>query len=364
MRHLLEYLEERDLLDRESLVDGDVVVARDSSRNEVFGIQRGRSASYFVKRIQEWQPEARATLRREASCYRLIQDESALASLRGLLPRFHLYDPVRHVLVLEHLPDAENVMLYHQRLGEFPAEIGAAVGTALGRHHAGRVKPEDLDIEPDLFPRQTPWILSFHEQHDTPYGISDGNRRLLAMLRSDAGLTTAIEALRDTWRPSTLIHADLKWENLVVFPREAPPAELELRLIDWELSDIGDPLWDTGAALQSYLAHWVFSIPGNADAPIETLAEQAEIPLDRMIPSIQAFWHAYAGTAGLDDEAATLERSVRYAAARMLQTAFERLVMAPAMTPNVVLLVQMSANLLQSDLAGMRSLLGLEATAQ
>ena len=64
--------------------------------------------------------------------------------------------------------------------------------------------------------------------------------------------------------------------------------------------------------------------------------------------------------AGPEDEGFALERCVQYAAARLLQTAFEHQVNAQAMVPNVVLLVQVAANLMTQDRSAIRELLGIE----
>src|SRR5204862_49379 len=95
-------------------------------------------------------------------------------------------------------------------------------------------------------------------------------------------------------------------------------------LVDLELSDIGDSSWDIGAVLQAYISFWVFSMRFGADLPAAQLDDTAQYPIEKMQPSIRAFWQAYIGTLELERAAAEtlLVRSVKYGAARMIQTAY------------------------------------------
>ena len=56
----------------------------------------------------------------------------------------------------------------------------------------------------------------------------------------------------------------------------------------------------------------------------QPLYDAADKVLDRLYPAVQGFWSGYMTTAKIADAAALLERSVTYAGARLIQTAFER----------------------------------------
>ena len=137
--------------------------------------------------------------------------------------------------------------------------------------------------------------------------------------------------------------------------------ELKLRLIDWELADFGDPLWDAGAVFQSYLSFWVFSMPAAAGVPAEQLVQSAQYPLGKMLPAVRAFWKTYTQTRGLDDAEAraALELSVSYGAARMIQTAYECMFYAPQITASALYLLQLSLNILKSPKEAVSNLLAL-----
>jgi hypothetical protein len=130
--------------------------------------------------------------------------------------------------------------------------------------------------------------------------------------------------------------------------------------VDWELADFGDACWDVGSVFQAYLASWLLSMPGDAGADTTRLAELAAFPLERMQPAIHAFWRAYAGTLGLDGAAAAerLRRSILFAAARLIQTAWEHTAQTEHVPPNVLYLMQVAMNVLTRPDDAVRHLLG------
>lgn len=74
----------------------------------------------------------------------------------------------------------------------------------------------------------------------------------------DAWLTANVPAESD----HRLVHLDYRLGNLVVAPH--PPARVAA-VLDWELSTLGDPLWDVGYLLASW------PVPGEAPTPVSEL---------------------------------------------------------------------------------------------
>src|SRR4051794_31226652 len=90
--NVVHYLLEQRLLALDSVVDGDLIVTDVTRRNRNFKIIRRASPGYFVKQIQNWDPQTVSTLASEAMCYRLARSGTEFAPLAALVPRDFLYD--------------------------------------------------------------------------------------------------------------------------------------------------------------------------------------------------------------------------------------------------------------------------------
>ena len=356
--NVVHYLLEQGLLALDSVVDGDLMVADTTRRNRNFKVIRRSAQGYFVKQIQNWDPQTVATLAAEAACYRLGRSGPELAALAALVPRDFLYDSQRHVLVTELLPDNETLSDHHRRLNAFPPETARLLGALFGRFHRDPV-PLDGRPEAATFRRQPPWILSAHQHGTNLFGaLSAANAQLLQIVQSYPEFQRTLEELRAEWHADRLMHGDLKWDNCVIYRAQGNGA-LALKVVDWELADIGDARWDLGALLQAYISFWVLSMRISGEMLPAQFAETAQYPIESMQPSVRAFWQAYVDARGLDRPAALLTSSMKFGAARMIQTAYEAMQFSPQISPNALSLLQVSFNILREPSEAVIHLLGL-----
>jgi aminoglycoside phosphotransferase (APT) family kinase protein len=188
------------------------------------------------------------------------------------------------------------------------------------------------------FRRQPPWILSAH-QHGTNLfdALSAGNAQLLQIVQSYPEFQRSLDKLRAEWQTGDLVHGDLKWDNCVTY-RVPDTGALALKVVDWELADIGDARWDLGSLLQAYIAFWVLSMRISEELPAAQLVNTAQYPIEAMQPSVRAFWQAYVDARGLDRLAARalLASSMKFGAARMIQTAYEAMQFSPQISANAL----------------------------
>lgn len=124
---------------------------------------------------------------------------------------------------------------------------------------------------------------------------------------------------------------------------------------------MGDPCWDAGSVFSEYLNFWLNSIPITGEDPPDRFVELARYPLGKMQPALRSFWWSYASAMELDGPTAYewLVRSVRYGAARLVQTAFEYAQGSMHLTGNVVCALQLSLNMLQRPQEAAVHLLGI-----
>jgi hypothetical protein len=351
--NLVHFLTDRGLLETKEIVAGQVAVLDASRRNRNFKVLRNGAAGLFVKQMRDAQTDAMLTLKREAACYEVARDDAALSRL---MPRLIRYDESRHVIVLELLPDAESLLERHSRHG-FSIDIGRMLGEALGVYHTRAGALLENEKLKQLLMRHKPVILSLGQGgHAALARFTRIGPALSALIQQHNRFETLLDALGSEWRFDSLIHGDMKWDNVLVFPGAAG---LDFRIVDWEMVDFGDAAWDVGAVLQSFLTVWIMSMPITSGLPPEAYVGMAAQPLETMRPVLKAFWDAYAATRDFTQaqRKSELERCMRFGAARLVVSAIEQRAYVSQVDPAAAALLQVSLNVLEDPARAVKELL-------
>jgi Ser/Thr protein kinase RdoA (MazF antagonist) len=317
-RTVLPYLVKQRFASVDDVVSGRFLVRSLSRRNRDFWVQAA-DHHYFVKQAGRWTAAARSTIDAEAAWYRHIQLDSKLASVKAIAPTCLAYDPASSALILEYFP--RHVSLYESKL-RFDSNTANCVGRIVADIHTKTVSPESKEAFADA----PPWVFALH--HTTEESLenpSGGRRELLRSVRRHRQFGKLLDKIRQTWRYECLIHGDCKLENWLVDDTSA------IRLIDWECIVWGDPLWDVATTLQSY---WNFHVRWpRLHAP------------EKMRPALRAFLEGYRERQPFTT-AESLNRVIAFAGVRMLQSAFESVEWADALTPRAVRLLQAALNIM------------------
>jgi thiamine kinase-like enzyme len=358
------YLLERGLLSMKELVCEGISVSEQSQRNRNFRVSRPGRGGFFVKQLEEWGEwgQRHSTLVREAACYQLARDN---AHLEKLLPKFHDFSTRSHALVVELVEPARSLASLHSETGAFPPALARLLGKQLAVCHVEFGKMLRFLDREHPFIGEVPWILNPDDLSDyVSEGQSPGQARLVGIMKKTPQLYQQLKGLADTWQINGIIHGDMKWHNcLLKTPEEgADLGEAHIRIVDWELADAGHVAWDVAGILQGYLSQWIQSMNFFEGGDVGEIAATASRPLEQMQPSIQAFWESYVGQLDVPAPAAQSLRlrSVEYAAARLLQTAYEDRQEESLLGAHVVLLLQLSSNILSDPAAAAEQLFGLQ----
>ncbi|MFD4371279.1 phosphotransferase [Streptomyces sp. NPDC058486] len=346
-------LRELDLLTVADVVGG-VVVTDVSRRNRNYRIVTTTGPSYLVK--QAGDADKVRTLANEAQTYEALARCGSTA-LTAALPPVVRFLPDRSVLVLGIDPDAESLAAYHRRTRRFPPGVAAALGHRLAAVHALR----DDGVRA-LVPVVSglPLVFSFDCPDVTVYyGASSATLQLFTAVHGTGDFAERLGRLRGEWRPGCVVHADLRLDNGIVRPALPARTGKGLRLADWEMAMWGDPAWDVATVLSEYLSLWLDHAPVSAATPPERFLEHGPFPLARWQPSVHHFWTAYAATAAASTVEALWSRAVLFAAARLVQTAYESTQFLADLPGQVVLKLQLAHNLLADPDAGGRALFGI-----
>jgi hypothetical protein len=349
--NVCHYLIAKGLISADSVVDGDFAVIDVSGRNRNLKILRGRHPGFFVKQIQNWDPRTVAMLQCETACYWLASNDSPFTALADLLPEFYWYDPERHILITELLDNSENLYEHFCRVGVLDPEIAGTLGRALGSYHSATAEVLKDSPHSTIFPKQIPWILLETRRNSHPFKhISPATAELFEAVDSSE-IRTDLNELGNGWCTEVLIHGDMRLENCLLSGNGSRD-KVKLQIVDWELADIGDACWDVGGVIQAFVAASILSLPFG-------LRLQANTIQNGMRSAIHSFWHEYATTRGIEDENSDLlERSVRYAAARLIQTVYEHVQFAPKVSPRAYYLFRISSEILKDPAAAIHQLIG------
>jgi hypothetical protein len=352
--NLVFFLMDRGMLEASEIVAGQVAVLDASRRNRNFKVMRNGAAGLFVKQMRDTQTDAMFTLKREAACYELARDDPALSRL---MPRLIHYEESRHVIVLELLPEAESLLNYHARQKGLSIEIGRMLGEGLGVYHTRAGVLLENEKLKRLLTRHTPVVLTLGRGgHALLADFGRSGQAFSALIQEHKNFEALLDALGAEWRFDSLVHGDMKWDNVLVFPGADG---LDFRIVDWEMADFGDAAWDVGAVWQSFLSVWVMSMPIASGLPPEAYVGMAAQPLAGMRPVLKAFWDTYATTRHYTNaqRKSELERCMRFGAARLVWSAIEQRVDFPQIDAASAALLQMSLNVLEDPARAVKELL-------
>jgi hypothetical protein len=348
------------LLKEEHLVEGAVDVINVSRRNWNFQVTNEKGPSYFIK--QGVGSEKRRTVAHEAKVYQFFHFMNDYLTCLEFLPRYYLYDPDECILVLESLPGAQTVTEHCRRYGRFSHRLAKSLGRVLGSFHRAARTAKVRSEYDRLFSSRLPFGLSIQRADMNVFRYSSqACIDLMKIVQQSTQLCEGLDVLYQGWNADTLIHADIRWDNCSVLPSWLERGKAGVTILDWELAGCGDSCWDVGTMFSEYLSLWLGSAPLSEDTPPEHFLRFARHPLDKIKPAIQSFWDAYTEHARLNaaELAVSLLRAVKYAAARLVQTAFERVQMATQVSGNAIFLLQLGINILERPRAASAQLLGL-----
>jgi Predicted aminoglycoside phosphotransferase len=356
---VFSYLIQQKLLAPESLILDRLRIVNSSQRNHNVSVLRSHSPSYFLK--QGDGGEGSGTVANEALVYQFLQTQRKEHEIHNYLPRCLGYDSQEQILTLELVADARDLGKYHMQLGRFPKSMAVAMGKALGVLHQVPVK-DKVNYGSEWLTHEIPWVITLHRPElKLLKRMSNTALKVIKIIQKFPNLCTYIDVLSQEWNPVALIHYDIKLENYLVYPQKSEKQSTGLKMIDWEFAGIGDPCWDVGSVFSTYLSFWIFSMPITGETPPEEFMKLARYPLERMKGAFISFWTSYVNQMALAPVEANswLLKSMRFAAARLLQTAYEIAMSRGRLTNNVVCLLQVSFNILQRPEQATLQLLGI-----
>jgi len=206
------------------------------------------------------------------------------------------------IIVFNYLDNYRDLMDFCVKENIFPTTIAEAIGRIIAIIHR---RTSHLQQYRDFFTSSetakndlTPYVTS-KLGRITPevFGTvpADGLKFFALYQRYDS-LGQVLAELTAASVPCCLTHNDLKLNNILLssnWEQLEESGNSMVRLIDWERSSWGDPAFDLGTLIASYLQIWLSSLITSKAMSIEESLRMATTPLEHLQPSIATLASAY-----------------------------------------------------------------------
>ncbi|MEH2363437.1 phosphotransferase [Nostoc sp.] len=232
--------------------------------------------------------------------HQLLQQFPVLGNISAIAPLVVHFDEENSILVRNYLSEYQELAIFYHNNDIFPQEIASAIGTTLaGLHRATFNRREYKD-----FMATAPQGEFRYGFYNPAQGVGSIEPEIFGTVPTDAlkfyvlyqqyeSLESAIADLASNWNPCCLTHNNLKLNNILVHSRWEKLDNCLVRLIDWSACSWGDPAFDLGTLLASYLGIWLKSLVVDPTIELEESLHLALTPLEILQPSIIALIRAY-----------------------------------------------------------------------
>jgi Phosphotransferase enzyme family len=280
------------------------------------------------------------------------------------MPHMLYFDTQENILITEFMINSQSLHEYYYDLHtqEFMLEPSSMLGKMMANYHrAFDVDSNDQDVD-FLSKKSASTFFLARPTSDILSELTPANLQLLKIIQGYPELSKSLEDLWTDWHVQTLIHGDLRWENIIItYQDHAYNSLFQMKIVDWELAHIGDPAWDIGGAFQDYLRFWLLSLPVIQNDKPDFLVTSTRNTIFRTKKATRAFWHSYIKDSRIKGQKATelLIRSTKYCAAQLIQSIYESNQWSTQLSNIDIYTVQTGFNILQNTEDAIPHLLGI-----
>lgn len=326
-------------------------------------VRRLNRTGYFIKQPGNPGSYSKQDIVREGQFYLQIQKERGLSEISRLLPGLVLYDEKRPLLVTEIVPNGLSFgELISSAEYEHATSAASQLGNLMARFHLTFQSFREFSILRTL-PAFIPSVSQIIRPAPEMFAhMSSGQLELLKIIQKYDYLADAVSKVFSDWTAETLIHGDIRFENLIfINAAEKKKRDERLVLVDWEFVGPGDQAWDIAGVFEEFLRLFISSISASGKEAPEEIIKSAKFPVDKLQGCLRSFWDQYRKAALLDclDSNNLLLKSARFCAVRLLQTSYEILYSSSEVSNLSIYMIQLCANILDNTPLAVSELLGL-----
>lgn len=243
------FLMSRGLLTEADVVNGDYVVKKYYHRSKVFTIEIGSEYGYVIKQPRSEEEPTPYLLQKDATTLWNIWNEEIFSPLKSITAAYKGFDVPHQALITGLLVSSVNLE-QHRILNEGVSDalMIEIVSILIDVHIPFEKIPENPSTY--FYPRSIPWIFEILSRYDDGQLMLPHYAAVSSELLRRPGLEKLINEIKSEWDLGSFIHGDIKWSNLLIADDSK---KRSLVLIDWEMADFGDPMWDVAGLIQNML---------------------------------------------------------------------------------------------------------------
>jgi Choline/ethanolamine kinase len=299
--------------------------------------------------------------------------------LADWLPEIASFDVENSILIVKYLDGHQNLGEFYGQENIFAPEIASSIGSIIATIHGQTINNRSYE---DFF--------GYSNSNSAPkltQGMAKGLARItpeifgavpadglkfFALYQRYDSLGKAIAQLNESYQPCCLTHNDLKLNNILIATNwestSTSPAvnysypQVELKLIDWERSGWGDPAFDLGTVIGSYLIIWLQSLIVSRSMAIDESLRLATIPLEVLQPSLAALTKTYVTCFPeiVEHDPKFWQKVMQFAGLALIQSIQSTLQYQKAFNNTGICMLQVAKALLCNPMSSVKSVLGIE----
>ncbi|KOP26867.1 aminoglycoside phosphotransferase [Hapalosiphon sp. MRB220] len=223
-----------------------------------------------------------------------------LSEMRLWLSEGIYFHPEYSIIVLNYLDNYHDLMNFYATENIFPPQIATSIGTILAKIHRWTLNRQDYQ---DFFSQNqdnqslntvSHLVRKLERIGPEIFGsVPADGLKFFTLYQRYESLGQAIAELGSSLAPCCLTHNDLKLNNILLSNDWQQVKSPVVRFIDWERCGWGDPAFDLGTLIGSYLLMWMKSLISSKTMSIDESLRMATTPLELLQPSLAALAIAY-----------------------------------------------------------------------
>jgi hypothetical protein len=298
--------------------------------------------------------------------------------ISNFLPKLRHFDPDNSILIVEYLNNYQDLSDYYTQHNQFPIEIARSIGQLLASFHSQTF--QQLEYQQFLDRQLAATAASMNIKKFNP-AISIINRlsritphifqvmpvdclQFFKLCQRFPSLSQAIFDLGQAISPSCLVHNDLKINNILLDLNWQSPTSQIIKLIDWERADWGDPAFDLGCLLGSYLEIWLDGLVISSSLSVNESLQLATTPLELLQPVLFTIVQSYLAEfpAIINARPDYLDRVIQFAGLALIQRIEITIDEDRIFGNRGILMLQVAKQLLCTPQAAMKTIFGSNFT--